>query len=309
MRKLPVFASISEVLSGVSRHYFQLLIAAWPAVLLLAAIGGILAWLVPFAEGLGVTFAGNEQADKEALKVVLTSWSIMAACFGILILFFVASAIAAVRWHRLVLFGEGAGGHLGQVRPIRSEDGRYIWTMIKIWLIVGGAFVAMVLIVMLPSFLSPGRKADWGALNLIIYPLFIVGFFWLAVSQFRFLLALPDAAIGRGGRVFAVFSATAGNTWRLFALGLLLSLISGFGLGFVEGLFRILARPGGEGSGVGHAPFADIVGAVVYIAVYLYFLMTQITMLSVAYREIIGLPGDASPADVETGPVERIEPV
>lgn len=41
MRKLPVFRSVGEVFSGVTRHYLQLILAAWPAVILIA-VGAVL---------------------------------------------------------------------------------------------------------------------------------------------------------------------------------------------------------------------------------------------------------------------------
>lgn len=44
MKKLPVFQSVREVLSGVTRHYFQLLTAAWPAILVLIAASSVTVW-------------------------------------------------------------------------------------------------------------------------------------------------------------------------------------------------------------------------------------------------------------------------
>lgn len=200
----------------------------------------------------------------------------------------VASAVAAVRWHRLVLLGEGAGGSRTGIKFIRSEDGSYIGALIKIALVGIVALLVIGVIIAVPVMLL-GAENMRGVVSLVFGLSALVAYLWLISLFMRLMLALPDASVGQGGRLRAVFKASTGNGWRMLGLALILGVITIIGLivvlfllGLVVGLLH--------GAGDGVSIVAIIGGVVVYILAYLYFLMTQVTMLSVAYREIIGLP-------------------
>ena len=62
MNKLRVISSVSEVLSGVFRHYFQLILVAWPAILLLLVSFGA---LVSMYLSTGILEAGGGQSPEE----------------------------------------------------------------------------------------------------------------------------------------------------------------------------------------------------------------------------------------------------
>jgi hypothetical protein len=294
MRKLPVFKSAGEVFSGVTRHYFQLLIAAWPAIILLAIAAGLTVWVSDHLAVSGLAGGMPNASDAEKRQAIEAFFSpendlkLGAA----LILYILASAIAAVRWHRFVLFGEGSGASFGRVRPLRHEDGTYIWTIIRISLIVIAAVLLMGAI-----FISTGRLAGprgLGPLNLVVIPIALIAYGWAVGAYLRLMLALPDAALGLGGRIKFIFGASAGNAWRLFGLFLMIGLLVMIAftiLGVVFGQFALLIQR----MGWANSPLMTAIGTAAYAAIYLYFLMAQITMLSVAYREIIGLPAAPAP--------------
>jgi hypothetical protein len=97
------------------------------------------------------------------------------------------------------------------------------------------------------------------------------------------MIALPDAALGQGGRVMEAFRRTRGNSWRLLGAFLIL-LVTAAILMVIAGLVL------GALSGIGLV--GTVIGDILYAGVYLFSLMVQITMLSVAYREIVGMPGE-----------------
>ncbi len=291
MRKLPVFASLAEVLSGVTRHYFQLLGAAWPAVLVLLAAVGMVAWLyysVGYFAALTADEGKPDLAALEAAAIALTTGSNRWAAYGAQFLVAVASAVAAVRWHRLVLLGEGANGE-GGVVPLRKEDGVYLFALLKILLLCIGGVLLFALAAFATS--MTGSKA----LNVVIALLLVFLYFLAFGLLMRLMLALPDASVGAGGRVFAIFRASEGNTWRLLGLVLLLGFVTSIVIAVAFMAVGALANAAGVAS-LSSSPVFIAASIVVGLAIYLYFVMAQVTVLSVAYREIIGMPGDSPQA-------------
>ncbi|MBI1261506.1 MAG: hypothetical protein GC184_07255 [Rhizobiales bacterium] len=309
-KKLPVFKTAREVFAGITTHYFQLAKAAWPALILLAIA---LVWYVKIFISLEVILESLKQAqlagDDEAVNANLAL--IFADGRGlqfaiILFLMFVASAIAAVRWHRFVLLGEGATDQAAEPTPIRSEDGVYIWTFIKIVLCEVLLILVAVLFAAAAGYLLGivGLVAVNGeGGNIIGGLLILVGgtflYFLVLSYMLRLMLALPDAAIGQGGRVFTIFQATKSNGWRLlgvYLVFLLAAMLIGLLMAAILGVFVFaLVLAGVPVASLEKNIAVQIITGIAYAAIYLYFLMAQITMLSVAYREIIGLPGDAAP--------------
>lgn len=291
MRKLPVFRSVREVLSGVTRHYFQLLAAAWPAIFILIAASSVTVWNYYSSGYLEAAMTVQDQSDIAQLEALQRE--IYSGANGFLILLMtlvsaVASAVAAVRWHRLVLLGEGVGGSRQNIKFVRVEDGAYIGAAIKIALVGVVALLLVGALVAVPVMLL-GAENIRGVLSSVIAVLVLATYFWLISLFMRLMLALPDASVGQGGRLRAVFKASTGNGWRMLALALLLGVVTIIGLIvalFLLGLAVGLLLRADDGVSL----VAIIGGVVVYVAAYHYFLMTQVTMLSVAYREIIGSP-------------------
>lgn len=294
MKKLPVFRSVGEVFSGVTRHYFQLLIASWPSVLAILLLG---AFIGERYRSSGYIAALTATADgKPDMEALLAAQSLLYSGGGgaMLVLAFllmaVMSAVAAVRWHRLVLLGEGAGSS-APVRIFRSEDGTYLWTYLKILVLVMAAAVLVVaLIGLLVTLKNTGAASDAAMIAMALVVL--AAYFGVAILYMRLSLALPDAAVGRGGHIREVYKASSGNSWRLFGFILLIGLaiilvyaVAIIVVGFVAAI----------GVGVGGTVLGFAFGVFVYVAGYFYFLMIGITMLSVAYREIVGLPSGLEP--------------
>lgn len=291
MRKLPVFRSVGEVFSGVTRHYFQLLIAAWPCLLLVAvlSIGGVMFLVdVGYFELIAAASRGEQPGQMpEGMREILTVRN--GVLFFLLVLGnLLLLALAAVRWHRFVLFGEGAGSD--HYRILRGEDGTYIWTVLKLVVVSFG--LLFLFAVPLGVFTVVG---DVLVLQIVAVLLMVGVWLWTATIYLRVSLALPDAAIGGGGSIGKVFDATSGNGWRLLGYAVLIMLAM-----LVLNLVVSLVLQAGFvalGGGSPEQVFSSenliplIVLGIVNFAFYLYFTMIQITMLSVAYREIVGLPG------------------
>lgn len=287
MRKLPVFRSVGEVFSGVTRHYFQLLFAAWPAVVLIA-IGVVLyAWAYQQA-GIGDLFAliqsGAPAEEIAAAAEAIDRGAMGPAYLGAVIVIFAASAVAAVRWHRFVLMGEHSGVLL------RVEDFRYIWTFIKVLLlyfllIFVGVFLVFGIQTITTISSESGNTGVAGILGIGAVLLVVFGYLYILGVLLRMMLALPDASIGNPGKVFVTLARSEGNTWRMVGYALLIGIAYGLiALGLVVVLSLIAAALGGGAA-------LTVLVAAVGLAAYFYFLMLQITMLSVAYRELFGLPG------------------
>lgn len=293
MNKLPVFKSVGEVFRGVTRHYFQLLLAAWPAIVFLAAVQLFADWGLTAMgytdESLAAAQMPEGRTQEQFLEWIVRAWPALLMFAAVVALFLLAGAVAAVRWHRFVLLGEGAGQAGSAVKALRVEDGTYIWTAIRIWaLALLAVLAAGGLLLLLTT----------GPLVLFAIPIIVFGVIWANVAFLRMSLALPDAAIGRGGRIKLVFAASAGNGMRLLGFSILLSLvclIPLLAMGIVEAVFQLFLAQ----REIGDTWAISLISAVLTGAIYLYFLMLQITMLSVAYREVVGLPGAPS---AELGP-------
>ena len=299
MRKLPVFHSVGEVFSGVTRHYFQLASLALPAVLVLLAGTAYQYWVLYKAGfySLPERMTGTE-APGEAVAIYGAMFSAIpwAQIIPVFLIGALASAVAAVRWHRFVLLGDGTSPLL------RREDFRYLWTTVKVFfflflflLVVGAvggvvaAVVAGVVSGMGEAAGENGPLAALGLLSLILIPLIFVGYALMLGVMLRLMISLPDVAVGVDRGVIDTWRATGGNTWRIAGYALLIYIPMFIVFAILERLVLGTTETVADSGGMVVAAITVLLG----VALYLYFLMTQITMLSVAYREIVGLPGTA----------------
>lgn len=297
MRKLPVFRSVSEVFSGVTRHYFQLAALTWPAVVVLLAGTAYQYWVLYQAGfySLSEHMTGRETpAEMSAMYGEMLAVIPWVQVIPIFLIAALASAVAAVRWHRFVLLGDGSSPLL------RREDFRYLWTTVKIFFflflfllvvgIVGGVAVAIVagaVAAVQGSADGDGSLAALGLLSLLLIPLVFAGYALMLGVMLRLMIALPDVAVGVDRGVIDTWRATSGNTWRIAGYGLLIYIPMIVVFAILEHLILGTTEAVADDGGMIVAAITVLLG----VALYLYFLMAQITMLSVAYREIVGLPG------------------
>jgi hypothetical protein len=287
MRKLPVFRSVGEVFSGVTRHYFQLIVAAWPAAILITIGVALYVWAygeAGFGEMIVLMQSGASPEEIAAAAEAVDQAAMGPTYFAATVLLMLASAVAAVRWHRFVLIGE----HSGML--LRREDFRYIWTFIKVMLlyfllILFGVFLVIGLQALSGESMKAGNAGVVGFLEMAAVVLIVVGYLYAFGVLLRMMLALPEVSVGGRGKVFSILSASEGNTWRMLGYGLVIVLAYGLiALGLALVLSLLAAVLGG-------GALLTVLIAAAGLGAYFYFLMLQITMLSVAYREIVGLPG------------------
>lgn len=275
--KFPVFKSVGEVFSGVTRHYFELILAAPLPVFLYAATN------------VAITCLSDSPATK-SLKPAETPEELIAyapfllAIIAALIVYYVSAVVSAVRWHRFVLIGE-------RNAPVWSRyDGRYMWTNIKMLL----AMIGMALISVM--FFTAGRHIFSSQAGLPV-AMQAIGGAGLAVLFFMFLawavrvsLAFPDAAMGGSGKIGDALSRTAGYSWKLIVYFLLILLPLGFVLSVITKLLEKLFIPAFAAGVPDLIGYETIAAEIILLPLSVYVLMINVTMLSVAYREIIGLP-------------------
>lgn len=293
MRKLPVFRSAGEVFSGVTRHFFELVRAAALPLLLMVALAAAGIFIL-MQSALGEWYMQMLGGMADPQSVPTPPPFTFVTLVGILVFFLLylgLFAAAAVRWHRFVLFGEkpgagtpslGGGLDLGYFMVILKLSFAMFFAAIPVW----GAMAVVAGFGML----APGALTLVGGIAIFVL------FFLLLMLIARISLALPDSAVGGEGSLGTMFDRSKGNSWRLIGyhvlitLGLfLISLIYGLVLGLLP-IERTLD---------------DIqmllgISVLLNIPLQLFTSMIGVTSLSVAYREIVGLPGtpEAEPAAV-----------
>ncbi len=286
MRKLPVIRSVSEVFSGVTRHYFELLgVAAFPilATLIVIMLSGFLLWDTDLARWY-MTLASQPTGGEPPLPPSDPgAWVLV---FVSVVLIGLLFAACAVRWHRFVLLGERPGAGGAPLAIWRGEDGRYVITILKLSLVMALTMIPVGAGSAIAGYLSNGGEGTgFGALGAILF----LGIFLLLMLLFvRISIALPDAALGGRGSVRATFSRTEGNSWRLLGYNFLVQLVlMVISLVYSLLLMLVIAALFSDRTGTG----ATLISILLNIPIYLYSSMVGVTMLSVAYREIVGLPG------------------
>lgn len=277
-KKLPVIQSAKEVFSGVTRHYFDLLRSAPVASFAYLLGAAVIGYIADAPSDLP-----QKEVNDAMAAALLRQWPLGTASGLLAVAGFIA---AAVRWHRFVLLGERGGPLWGRF------EARYLWTAIK--LILCGVALALLMGILgaFGFFLS---RMDGGLANstfgkvviVVVLLASYIGFFaWLI----RVSIAFPDAALGQGGAIRAAFDRTAGNGWRLFGYSLLVQLPLSIGVGLVQ-----MALAGALAALLGAS--AKLVVVLLMLPISLYVAMIGVTMLSVAYRELVGLPQAESAAE------------
>lgn len=296
MRKLQVFRSVGEVYSGVTRHYFDLIFSAPVATILYLA--GMGAFMVINASATVQTEALEGLKGAELLNAQWVIWT----KFGVWpVLSLLAAGIgalsAAVHWHRFVLLGDRDGALWGRFET------RYLWTWVKIILAFAGLMILVAIVASALFYVAFGLNPNQGVSGPIVSVAKILAIIGLVVSYLftvmwilRVSLALPDAATGGLVGIRTAFAKSSGNGWRLLGYALLVQFGVGLGYALAQiGAAFVLQRVLPQET-PGSLFTAEAIAALVCLPVTLYVAMIGVTMLSVAYREIIGLPGEGAAA-------------
>lgn len=284
MKKLPVFQSFKEVFAGVTRHYFELIRVAPFAVTII-----LLAYL-----GLFISSSAETAGQPAGESIRHVPWPVIAVAIVALV---VAFPSAAVRWHRFVLFGERPTGALASFWG-RNQT-LYFLNTFKFILLMGGLAAATVVAVfgigagIAAALRGAGGLFEdgtvgFGALTAAAVVVFYPACIYLAA---RLTVAFPAVALGQDASFRKAMEETRGNGWRLLGYTLLVQIavalavmIFGAVVGAVAGLILALLLPP---DAVRH-----LIGYIniLTLPAVLYQLMVGVTMMSVAYREIVGLP-------------------
>ncbi|MGV8996890.1 MAG: hypothetical protein ACOH12_08095 [Parvibaculaceae bacterium] len=280
MPKFQVFKSVGEVFSGVTRHYFDLIWTARFAVAVFLAATAVLIFRVGVVTPDGVVGGNGFNGAMLAYAMARSSLLVFVAFIALV----AATLTAAVQWHRFVLLGERSGPVFGQFKV------EYFWTAVKLG-VVGFVVIVSTIIVLSIPFAFGLLGGSFRALNPFGVLVFIgCIYIFLLVWTVRASLALPDVALGGTGSVFNAWEKTEDSSFRLLGYSLLIQIAVLLGTNVIPLLVFLLVKMLSASLITSLEGMERIVTSFLCLPLQLYALMIAVTMLSVAYREIIGLP-------------------
>ncbi|HUD50501.1 hypothetical protein [Parvibaculum sp.] len=278
-RKLPVFSAAREVYAGVIRHFWDLLRAAWIPVLLVVAVRS-------YAEFRFAQFAPPSGLDSTPDEVMRAYFmTILPTFLEIGIFLWVGWAMMAVAFHRFVLIGEKTRGLGGTGLIFGRKELLYFWSALKIFVIWALSAPVLSIPILVGSIYAYDRlyHPDWNTFDAWIMPAAVladvIGWVVLVPLVLRAALVLPHVSLGGESNIRYIWRRAEGNTWRLLVLMLLVTMLPAllfFAIAFISAPVPLAATA---------------LGAVAYVILG----MLSTTALSVAYREIVGLPSDTVP--------------
>jgi len=276
--RLPILSSVKEVFTGVSRHFFQLISAAW--IWLLIGYSAWL-WLGHVLAQVGLTTMTPAEIGQTQMDASVSFQIIL--CFAI---YLIATAGAAVKWHRFVLVSDEAAA---MNQNITHDAFRYVWVTLKV------GFVYVLLLIILTGAIALGRSfGDVAGSMLGLFAL--AAFFVTGVPVLlRLSLAMPDVALGGSGSLRDIFARTAGMGMHILAYAVLILLgiiLVAFVASVILGL--LFAATIGVEAARDPTPSVRLLMDIVKLPVSVFGMMIGVTMLSVAYRELIGLSKNES---------------
>ena len=282
MPKFQVFKSVGEVFSGVTRHYFELIWVARISAAIYMAASAIV------TVSLGVAIGSNAlgRNEVESLKSMTPTVSLLV--FVMVIALVVAALAAAVQWHRFVLLVERDGPAFGQFKF------GYFWTSIKISLVMIPVMFVAILLIALPFYFLAAATGAAGSVYYATFAAVLIAYVPVLIWAVRASLALPDVALGGLGSVFNAWEKTKGNGLRLLGYTVVVQGIVIIGVNLM--LVAAILKPVFASVITPLAGTEEIAASLICLPLQLYAVMVSVTMLSVAYREIIGLPDAGSPA-------------
>ncbi|MDO8289468.1 MAG: hypothetical protein Q7T44_09650 [Parvibaculum sp.] len=298
MKKFPVFKSVGEVFSGVTRHFLDLIwIARVPLCVYVAAYIAILLNNTGGPAGMRSMSVGVLKVGMPASW--LSSWSNIGVFFLALIVLFVSIVAAAVHWHRFILLGERDGSLFGEFKIA------YLLTSVKLVVFASLMLSGGLVMTYFPfsSILQLGLSIYGIVIAVcLVFGIYLAVLLWLV----RASLALPQAALSSSRSIVSVWDKSEGNSWRLLGATLLIQLFAGLLYWVFNWIFAHIGRlalpskvlqPQSE-----YVSTVSFIWDLVSVPLDIYVMMLGVTILSVAYREIIGLPAATAP-DAESASV------
>ncbi|MDO8289467.1 MAG: hypothetical protein Q7T44_09645 [Parvibaculum sp.] len=279
MKKLPVLKSAREVYAGVATHFLELCRLTWLPLLIVISFQIFSVWADTGTEPLG------EYSDRRIAQLTNHYGPTLAV---LVLLVALCAPIMAVGFHRFVLLGEKRRGLFGSGFRFGRPELAYLWAGILVGIalsipvglsFVGASYGATLLLSAHVFDLSPSMERLLTGLTVGMSAVAFSGVFFA-----RWMLLLPHVALGYPSSLKFIWQATRGNGLRLLAYFILVFVPIG----------ALIAT---SYVATGLSPLASVL---VGLPVYVVTLMLSITMLSVAYREIIGLP-DSDTADDADG--------
>jgi hypothetical protein len=278
-RALPIIVSVKEVYSGVTSHFFQLISVAW--LWLLVGVAAMI-WM-----GYSVEASGIPRMTPETMQTADISAGAIAQIVVAIIIYVAATAGAAVKWHRFVLLGAYTQGNEGDVT---GSALRYVWATIKIALVYILLFSIFAAALSLSASLS-GMPGPAGGVVALLMGLIGAALLLVIVGVvMRLSLVLPDIALGGKGSLREMFARTSRHGMQLLGYALLMLLclfVVIVAASFVVSLV-LIAIMGADAIRT-PTPQTQIIMQVIQLPVSVFAMMIGVTMLSVAYREVIGL--------------------
>jgi hypothetical protein len=200
--KIGIAASVRFAFTAVMDNAYLALALAWLPFVIVAA-----------AQILGSLLGGDRWTVRISTALIdTTAW-----------------AVFIVRWHRFILLGETTAG-----RFFPPGWRTYVWTGVKLWLLLSLGLVVGFLLFTFVSVAAPFPSTGMVSIGLLVALVIGLGLAWLRVS-----LAFPAAAINRPISLVAdAWDLLVGNYWRLVAAFILCCAPFAFviyGLGAIVG--------------------------------------------------------------------------
>ena len=205
--KIPVVATVLDAFQDVWTH-------RGAALRITAAWGGLLAiaGLVSFAMIVGAQ-STLDMSPWVNLVAVRLPW----------LLYFLLLLSVAVGWHRRVLLNE-------EPSRVYLRFDRTVWRYIGASLWMGLAIGLVSAVFLVPAFLLIGPilgtdPSQWTASGIALAAVIgVVAYIPALVCALRMAIALPARAVGDRMKLREALALTKGNTWRILAASLLISV-------------------------------------------------------------------------------------
>lgn len=286
----PIWKSTVEVYRGVFMNFFGLLRAAWLPLLAFVLLSSLedLAWLWWLKPQLfAVTTAMGDDRSLEMLKSA--AFQFLGVSYLFRLLLFVPLAYCAIAFHRFVLLGERKHGWKNSGVEYGAREVQFAISSVKVLALTWLPYVVVLWLIV-----AVGDRNFLASQN-VIYMKAILGTL-LAGVVMRVSFVLPHTALGHRSDLGLVWRQSIGHTWRLALFSI--SIYLPFALfSFLRPLIPIWLRE--QENAADLLPWFVAASYLVSMLKSVLFLMVTITALSIAYREIIGLPDSDDAADEE----------